>query len=92
MGPGVRPGVHRSLLESTKNTLAMTLAIWHKTGFCSAPHSSPEQPTHQAHEEVAIDLAIVILDLLLSLSLGKIRCLPLCRLVLKDRSAWIQGP
>lgn len=52
-----------------------------------APPCAP--PGIQAHEEIAVDLAIVILDFLLSLSLRKIRGLPLYRLILKDRTTWI---
>lgn len=55
------------------------------------PLPLPFPVTHQAHEEVAVDLAIVLLDLLLSLSLREVRCLPLHELVLKDGPARTLG-
>lgn len=80
-------------LGPPKKTSVVTLWVsGTQLGTCSSPHSFPAQSTHQAHEEVAIDLGIVLLDLLLNLSLRKVRCLPLHGLVLQDGPAWTQGP
>lgn len=80
-------------LGPPKNTSAATLwASGTQLDSHLAPHPLPMQSTHQAHEEVAVDLAIVLLDLLLNLSLRKVRCVPLHRFILKDESAWTQSP
>lgn len=86
---GARLGENKSLLKPSQGYLSCDLlGIRHIVGFLPLPIYLPLLSTHQAHEEVAVDLAIVLLDLLLSLSLRKVRCLPLHRLVLKDGPGW----